>query len=380
MIAIDLVGTNLNTGTKTYNINFCKYLNSELLDEEIVVFISKKYYKQINFDLNKNSKIRFILKSNLLSITFFRLLWMQILLPIELKLLKVKTLFSPMNFAPFLLSFFKIKSVLFLHSNLPWVYYDLMPGNFIRKFITKKLMEISISLCEILIVPSNFARNEIAKVLNLNKEKITSVYLGLDEKYLDLNKNNNVDYYNFKEKYILSILSCVKYHNIINLLKAFKLVTKEINFKLRFVLVLQILDQNYFEEIKKYINDNFKNNEIEIFFNLETDKLINLYRKTSLYIFTSYCEVFGLTTIEAMSQGCVVAVSNTSALPEINSDAAEYFDPNNIEQIKNVIKKNILEDKKNNNLIKKSSKHFQKFSWKSNIAETLSIIYSVSKR
>lgn len=377
MIAIDLVGTNLNTGTKTYNINFCKYLNNELLNEEIVVFISKNYYKEINFDLNKNSKIRFILKSNLLSITFFRLLWMQILLPIELKLLKVKTLFSPMNFAPLLLSFLKIKSVLFLHSNLPWIYYDLMPGNFIRKFITKKLMEISISLCEILIVPSNFAKNEIARVLNLNKEKIKSIYLGIDEKYLDLNKNNNVDYYNFKEKYVLSILSCVKYHNIINLLKGFKLVTKEINFKLRFVLVLQILDQNYFKEIKKYINDNFKNNEIEIFFNLGTDELINLYRKTSLYIFTSYCEVFGFTTIEAMSQGSVVAVSNTSALPEINSDAADYFDPNNIEQIKNVIKKNILEDKKNNNFIKKSSKHFQKFNWKSNVLQTLSILRSV---
>ena len=38
-----------------------------------------------------------------------------------------------------------------------------------------------------------------------------------------------------------------------------------------------------------------------------------------------------------MSQGCPVLISNKSALPEINGEAAEYFDPDNENQIKEAL-------------------------------------------
>ena len=50
MIAIDFVGTNLNSGTKTYNINFCNELNAQNIENETIVFICKNYVNQI--DLN----------------------------------------------------------------------------------------------------------------------------------------------------------------------------------------------------------------------------------------------------------------------------------------------------------------------------------------
>ena len=172
MIAIDFVGTNLNSGTKTYNINFCNELNSQNIENETIVFICKNYVNQIDLNFKKNNKIRYIIKPNFLSITFLRLLWMQMILPFELKFLGVKTLYSPMNFSPLLLKIFKIKSVLALHSNLPWVYFNLMPGNSFRNLITKKLMEMSIFTCKTLIVDSYFARDQIASILKLHKDKI----------------------------------------------------------------------------------------------------------------------------------------------------------------------------------------------------------------
>ena len=68
--------------------------------------------------------------------------------------------------------------------------------------------------------------------------------------------------------------------------------------------------------------------------NLDSKYLVNLYKNANLFIFSSYCEVFGLTSLEAMSQNCPVVISNRSSLPEINSDAAHYFDPDNIIEIK----------------------------------------------
>src|SRR6056300_568418 len=106
-IGIDFVGTNLGSGTKTYNINFCNQLNTLSISTNIKVFICKNYLSQISAELSKNSKIEYIIKPNFLSITLFRMLWMQLIFPIELKSLGIKKLYSPMNFTPFLARFLK---------------------------------------------------------------------------------------------------------------------------------------------------------------------------------------------------------------------------------------------------------------------------------
>ena len=101
---------------------------------------------------------------------------------------------------------------------------------------------MSINACDNLIVASNYAKEEIVKQLNLDISKVTSIYLGIDTKYFIENKYkknlDNLDYSN-----INTAVTCVKYHNIINLLKAFKILKKEIISDLKFVLVLQILDK-----------------------------------------------------------------------------------------------------------------------------------------
>ena len=48
-IGIDMVGTNLGSGTKTYNLSFCKHLNKLHRDEKIYVFLSNYYYDDIKF-------------------------------------------------------------------------------------------------------------------------------------------------------------------------------------------------------------------------------------------------------------------------------------------------------------------------------------------
>ena len=140
-------------------------------------------------------------------------------------------------------------------------------------------------------------------------------------------------------------MSCVKYHNILNILKAFTNLNKERNFNHKLVLVMQILDRKYYKTLKNYILQENLEKSVQIFENLDGEYLLDLYKSASLYLFTSYSEVFGLTTLEAMTQGCNVIVSNTSSLPEINSSAADYFDPDDIKNIENVILKNIRDEK-----------------------------------
>jgi glycosyltransferase involved in cell wall biosynthesis len=372
-IGIDFIGTNLGSGTKTYNINFCKELNSLAVSSNIKIFICKNYLSQISQEFNSNSKIEYVVKPNFLSITFFRLFWMQFILPFELKLLGIKKLYSPMNFSPIIAKFLNIKVILCLHSNLPWVYYNLMPGNRIRNLITKKLMEISIYNCDLLIVNSFFAKEEIVKNLNLSKKKIEVVYLGVSKSFFSIkNEKNLINHFNYDNRYILSVISCVKYHNIINLLYAFKLLIRDTD--IRLVLILQILDKNYFLEIKKFIKNNFLGSQIIIVSDVNINQLPKVYKNADLYVFTSYCEVFGLTSLEAMSKEIPVVISNRSALPEINGNAALYFDPDNINEIKNSLKKALLEKSLRKTLIKNGREQLKKFNSTTNVKKTINII------
>lgn len=370
-VAIDLVGTNLGSGTKTYNINFCNELNSIEFSSNIKILICKSYLNQI--DKNKNKKVEFLIKPDFLSITFFRLLWMYLILPLELKFLNIKKIYSPMNFTSLFFKFLNIKTVLCLHSNLPWINYKLMPGNIIRNFITKKFMEMSIYSCDLLIVNSNFAKKEIIKALGLYKKNIKVVYLGVNKNFiLKNNKKNIIKNFNYNQKYILSVLSCVKYHNIINLLRGFKLLSNDFNIKL--VLVLQVLDKGYFLDIKKFIRDNFLERKIIILSNLFQNQLPKLYKNAEVYVFTSYCEVFGLTSLEAMSQSTPVVISNTSALPEINKKAAQYFNPDDIKDIKNKLKKVISDKKLRVKLVNNGIELLKKYNVSKCVKKTFNII------
>jgi glycosyltransferase involved in cell wall biosynthesis len=57
------------------------------------------------------------------------------------------------------------------------------------------------------------------------------------------------------------------------------------------------------------------------------DQLIALMERALCLVYPSFYEGFGLPPLEAMSRGCPVIVSHTSAIPEICGNAAIYCDP-----------------------------------------------------
>ena len=75
-----------------------------------------------------------------------------------------------------------------------------------------------------------------------------------------------------------------------------------------------------------------------------------------------------------MASGCPVLVSKTSCLPEINGNAAYYFNPDKINSIERGI--NIILNKKNiyNKLRQYGFKRIKHFNIKDNFNKTLSLI------
>lgn len=68
---------------------------------------------------------------------------------------------------------------------------------------------------------------------------------------------------------------------------------------------------------------NFKNDE----------ELFHIYNKAHCFVFPSLMEGFGIPTIEAMSAGCPVILTDIPVFREVAEDAAMYFKPNDAEQL-----------------------------------------------
>jgi len=98
-----------------------------------------------------------------------------------------------------------------------------------------------------------------------------------------------------------------------------------------------------------------------------------LYENCQAYVFPSLSEGFGLPPLEAMVHGAPVISSNASCLPEINGNAAIYFDPNDTVDIASKIGQLLSDDKLRQKLIKTGHKQAIRYSWTQMAQETLDV-------
>ena len=91
--------------------------------------------------------------------------------------------------------------------------------------------------------------------------------------------------------------------------------------------------------------------------------LIQNYRNASALIYPSCYEGFGLPPLEAMANRCPVVSSHASAMPEVIGDAAEFFDPLDLDSIASAIQKVVQSQARTNDLIAKGLIRVQQFTW-----------------
>ena len=165
ILGVDLIGTNLQSGTKTFNINLLnQFLKKKNSKDVFYIFLCENYLKYINLKkIPKN--INLIIKPNYLSIDFIKIIWMQIIFPLELKKLSIKKVYSPMNYCPLICKFLNIQIILNIHSNLPWIYFNKMPGSLLKNIFIKSFMYLSIIFSDKLIVNSHFTKKKFQMFL-----------------------------------------------------------------------------------------------------------------------------------------------------------------------------------------------------------------------
>ena len=126
----------------------------------------------------------------------------------------------------------------------------------------------------------------------------------------------------------------------------------------------------------KLREEGFKINLILITGFISEKELNDLYKSVDLFVFLSLYEGFGLPPLEAMKRGLVVVSSSASCMPEILGDAAIYFDPLNVDDMAEKIKKVLTDNNLRELLIQKGFEQIKKYNWFKMAQETTEIYFN----
>jgi glycosyltransferase involved in cell wall biosynthesis len=110
---------------------------------------------------------------------------------------------------------------------------------------------------------------------------------------------------------------------------------------------------------------------------VERQEVIGLYAASSMLVFPSLFEGFGLPLLEAMHFGVPVACSRIGSLPDVGGDAAMYFDPNSAQDIANAIQRLLSDTKLRAQLVNAGKEQVSRFNYATTASQTLAVFEQI---
>jgi alpha-1,3-rhamnosyl/mannosyltransferase len=110
---------------------------------------------------------------------------------------------------------------------------------------------------------------------------------------------------------------------------------------------------------------------------IEEADLEGFYAAASVFAYPTLMEGFGMPVLEAMRRRLPVACSNVSALPEVAGDAAEYFDPYDVESIAAALRRLLANPERRAELIALGLERCRRFTWEDTARRTLAVYRDV---
>ena len=368
------------TGVEEYTINLLENLFCQDNNNEYILFLNS--LKKSGTDLNWLKKYpnvslkMFRFPNKLLNLFFWYWRWPKI----DKLLGGVDIFFMPnINFAAVS---GKTKLILTIHD----LSFEYFPETFSSKrrlwhfFINpKKLIQKS----DKIIAVSDSTKSDLINFYGISEKKIKVIYNGLSSECNVIDRNS-LKLIQIKEKYklpykfILYLGTIEPRKNIIGLIKAYNILKKIEKMRLgKYKLVIAGAkgwkSKQIFSEIKK---SPFKHSIIFTGIIDNKDKPA-FYNLASLFVYPSFFEGFGFPPLEAMKCGIPIITSNISSLPEIVNGAGILIDPDKPDEIYQAIKNILLNNKLQEDLIRKGLTQSAKFNWKKTAEEFLVILSGV---
>jgi len=277
----------------------------------------------------------------------------------------------------------RFKPTIIMNQNLqPFEYSEIARYKF--SFMTARLLilrltqKYSFRKADAIIFLSKYSKKIVEELLPNNNSKTIIIPHGIEKKFFQKPKKQlSIDSYTTEDPFKIIYVSSVDfYKHQWNVVEA----------------VYRIIESGYPVEIDFYgagsakaikklrkVISRFDKSNKYIRYNNEQDykQIQNIYFSADLSIFASSCETFGLILLESMAAGLPIACSDRSAMPEILLDSGVYFNPLEIDDIENSLKKLISSVDLRHELSEKAYQNAQDYSWDDVAIKTFEFFRSV---
>ncbi len=222
---------------------------------------------------------------------------------------------------------------------------------------------------------SESVKREMVDHLSLQQDKITVIPLGVEDCFTPISVDQLYPVmrkYGLKPKsYILYVGTLEPRKNILNLLRAYSLLP--LSLRVTCPLVLAGEKGWLMEKLDKEIERlNIQRTVIKTGY-ISREDLPFLYSGSTIFVYPSLYEGFGLPLLEAMACGVPVVTSSVSSLPEVVGDAGVLVHPEDIEKMAKEIQDLLNNSIRRQFLGAMGLKRSKCFTWEKCAAKTLEV-------
>ena len=257
--------------------------------------------------------------------------------------------FHPTYYDPYFLDYIGIHPyVVTVHDMIHELFYDWFPE---AAEVTAQKKRIITNANRIIAISEN-TKKDIVKLLHVNPDKIDVIYHSTSMKPFFGKKSMDLP-----EKYLLYVGERYRYKNFERFVKVFAKLQKE-----DADLFLICTGRSFKADEKKLFDELGIADKVRCI-KASDKELSELYGRTSLFVYPSLYEGFGIPILEAYACHCPIALSNTSCFPEIAGEAGCYFDPYSEDSMYEAIKGILYDEEKKKELVRLGDERLKLYSW-----------------
>ena len=217
--------------------------------------------------------------------------------------------------------------------------YDLIPVIMERSYFANwppdiqkeylKRLYLLHTIPDYIVTISDSTRQDLVQLLNINPNKISTIYLGYDRAVPGENERNHVlripDV-----PYLIYVGGFDPRKNMHNAVLAFKNVLQNPTFSRLKLMIICRFDASSKKQFELFLTANGMQENVILMGHVTDAELGSYNKNATLAFFPSLYEGFGLPIVEAMGEGTPVLASNVSSMPEIVGDSGILCDPYSI--------------------------------------------------
>ena len=271
------------------------------------------------------------------------------------------------------------KGVFTIHDLIPLKHPEWFPSTSTKDFFEHNIRE-GVSHADHILADSHSTKKDIVDLLKVDSGKITVAHLAADDRFYKTSKNACpviVNKNKIKPPYLLSVCTLEPRKNLLNTIKAYTLLRKQVHASKDLKLVLAGAPGWNYEILLETIGKSPYAKDIIVTGYITEEELAQLYANAQAFVYASLYEGFGLPVLEAMASSIPVVTAKNSSLVEVGGDAALYQDPYSAHSIAEGIEAAVFDSRIREDCIVKGNKQAKIFSWEKTADTTLKVFSSV---